>query len=79
VVAVRIFFGSSLHPGLFNNQINTKIMYLYECAVYRPGYGIDNPGPIPGKYRKFFTSTKHSDWFRDQPSLIFSGYQEFFV
>ena len=32
-------------------------------------------GPIPHKYRRFFTSTKHSDWYRDQPSLIFNVYQ----
>jgi hypothetical protein len=30
-------------------------------------------------YIRFFTSTKHSDWFRDQPSLTFNWYQEFFV
>ena len=31
------------------------------------------------KYRRFFIFTQNSEWFRGQPSLIFSGYQEFFV
>jgi len=31
------------------------------------------------KFKRLFTSTEHSDWIRDQPSLIFHWYQVFFV
>ena len=54
-------------------------MYLYECREQWTCYGLDNPGQILCRYRRFFIHTQHLAWFRGQPSFIFNGYKEIFL
>jgi hypothetical protein len=52
-------------------EIYISTLFIGMCGIVTRLWA-DNLSQIPHKYRRFFTSTKHSDWFRGQP-------QEFFV
>jgi hypothetical protein len=49
-------------------------LYLRSLIRLAVGYGLDSPGSIPARGKKFLTTPQRPDWLWGLPSLLSSGY-----
>jgi hypothetical protein len=53
-------------------------MRLSEDLGIEMSYELDGQGLIPGRGKRFFSTTQRPDWLWGSPNLLSNGYQELF-